>query len=98
MTQRAGSVKAQRAVAGLMSPYVAWLAFATALTARLAKDNPDVSGWICMRDFAAERVRLAGLHSRLHTLLPMINVQAHKLDTSPVTEAPTPAAAVRKMT
>lgn len=31
------------AVAGLMGPYVAWVAFATALTAKIAKDNPDVS-------------------------------------------------------
>lgn len=34
---------AQIAVAALMSPYVGWLAFATALNAKILKDNPDVS-------------------------------------------------------
>ncbi|GFH12965.1 uncharacterized protein HaLaN_18303 [Haematococcus lacustris] len=39
MARAAGDNKA--AVIGLMSPYVAWVAFATALNARIWKDNPN---------------------------------------------------------
>ncbi|KAL6760502.1 hypothetical protein V8C86DRAFT_2553378 [Haematococcus lacustris] len=39
MSKAAGDKKA--AVVGLMSPYLAWITFATALNARIWKDNPN---------------------------------------------------------
>lgn len=41
MTKEAGKKGSKAVVASLMSPYVAWLAFATVLTGQIWKDNPD---------------------------------------------------------
>lgn len=43
MTQAVGDHRSKVAVASLMTPYVAWVAFATVLTAKIWKDNPNAA-------------------------------------------------------
>eukprot|EP00199_Chlamydomonas_sp_CCMP681_P006180 CAMPEP_0119101036 /NCGR_PEP_ID=MMETSP1180-20130426/171_1 /TAXON_ID=3052 ORGANISM="Chlamydomonas cf sp, Strain CCMP681" /NCGR_SAMPLE_ID=MMETSP1180 /ASSEMBLY_ACC=CAM_ASM_000741 /LENGTH=195 /DNA_ID=CAMNT_0007085063 /DNA_START=44 /DNA_END=631 /DNA_ORIENTATION=+ len=71
MTRAVEGGKTKGAVAGLMSPYVAWIAFATALTAKIAKDNPNAHK---IEDFSAKGIpqpkALKGVAEKLAASVP----------------------------